>query len=578
MPKKQYDGVTNPNLRSNMIQSDMVEATTNERNDWEKGFKETTKNAELKQDAVLQFLGSEFTEEQFEALESKIKDNEKSARLFARICKELGSNQIIKNKEVFVKAIAGDILNLPEDEVNAAYEDAGKVCTNAKGDKTLKQGYIKSAVEKVAADEKQTISLGGRALADGAYDEKKSKDPCADDQKRKDQYTEIAARMIAAYTVQKDREMPSVSNCGYDYNTYVTEFADRKSWRKNVEQELKNDQDFAAFVQEYRGASKDAVRFKPEYMIQGWNQYKEALQNEKTNYVQFKQYANTSLKKGDDTYKAPYIMFNMAVVDDDFSKEEIKQTCKEMLDQSKSDIGVSKKDFLKAANLVVADTLLSPAIDKSFYDSEKVKSNGVPDLLKLNKAVIEMRDQILQDPIFQDVINSRPSYKDFVSKYKDAVRKEVNKKISSEKAEKEAVKGNASLQTQHDKFAKETSLELTGKEFDLIKETRENLKKYNEGKKPSDHMKRLTDALDEVIRQKESGKNPKINALEELNSAALNYYNKRQGMIFSPLTDDGKARLSAVEKLSFTTDKIANRCKEEFKQARNAEHQAQMGK
>ncbi|MCR5283309.1 MAG: hypothetical protein K6E18_08055 [Lachnospiraceae bacterium] len=190
-------------------------------------------------------------------------------------------------------------------------------------------------------------------------------------------------------------------------------------------------------------------------------------------------------------------MFEMAnKVDDDFDKNEIKQSCKDLLAQNSTQFGVSKKDFLKAANMIVADTLLSPAFDKTFFDSDKVKRGGFSDITKLNKAVIDLREQIVHDPIFQDVINSRPTYKNFVSRYKDAVRKEVNKKINNEKSLKEVGKRKDSEVAQYEKYAKENTAEIQEGEFERIKET----------------------------------------------------------------------RLSAVEKLTFTTDKIVNRCRDKFVQ------------
>ncbi len=77
-------------------------------------------------------------------------------------------------------------------------------------------------------------------------------------------------------------------------------------------------------------------------------------------------------------------------------------------------------------------------------------------------------------------------------------------------------------------------------------------------------MERLMDVLNKVRVKAAMEKEPTIEMLQELNSAALNYYNKRQGLLFSPHTDDGQARLHTVGKLSFVTGKISQRCKEAF--------------
>ncbi|MBQ4232599.1 MAG: hypothetical protein II699_04910, partial [Lachnospiraceae bacterium] len=47
----------------------------------------------------------------------------------------------------------------------------------------------------------------------------------------------------------------------------------------------------------------------------------------------------------------------------------------------------------------------------------------------------------------------------------------------------------------------------------------------------------------------------KVADINELNKAALSYYKERQGLIFSPFTDNGKARLDLVESLIRFTNK-----------------------
>ena len=74
-------------------------------------------------------------------------------------------------------------------------------------------------------------------------------------------------------------------------------------------------------------------------------------------------------------------------------------------------------------------------------------------------------------------------------------------------------------------------------------------------------MKNLSRALDTVISNaKQEGQNNEIkisrNDMNELTKHARIYYKERQGKIFNPVTDRGKARLQVVEGMIRRTDKI----------------------
>ena len=77
-------------------------------------------------------------------------------------------------------------------------------------------------------------------------------------------------------------------------------------------------------------------------------------------------------------------------------------------------------------------------------------------------------------------------------------------------------------------------------------------------KKPSDYMKNLTNALEDVVKDIDDPSKNEVNMgkLDTLHKAALKYYDKRQGIIFSPFTDEGQSRLQTVSRLVRLTDDI----------------------
>ncbi|MBR6315751.1 MAG: hypothetical protein IKR58_01965 [Lachnospiraceae bacterium] len=577
MPRTKYDNVQNVNEQYEKV---FKNVDKKQKEEWGKGFKETSRLVDQKKTAMLDFIGSDLSDEDFARFEDKVKNDQKAINLFNRMAGELTAIQVIKHKKDFLNALAGDILNIPEEEWESNYKFANETCTKYTAEREYKNSKISEAVKKVTDREKRNSAQYTMALADGAYDEKTGSDPVQSDPQRKEDYVKMAAKLVSYAIVEQDTIMPTGSNSQYDYNKVVNALNHRKELQKGVENDLAGNKDFAAFVMQQRAAGKPAADFKKENLFASWNQYKENLQAARDEYLGFMETNKNTIKEEADINKKPgYLLFSAELIDTDVRKEEVQTECDKILkDPSLGKAHLSMDQFVKGANLIVADMLKSPAADKTFYDDDRVKSGSVMDSRKVNKAFINMRDQVINDPIFRDVMATRPSGKNLVDSYKTAVNKEVNKKINAEKAEKARRKDNFSLDSSMKKFAQDNTIEISADEYEKIKETREALKKMNEGKKPSDHMKRLTDALDAVISQGEKGAQPKVGALEELNSAALNYYNKRQGILFSPLTDNGKARFATVEKLVFATDKIHGRCEEAFDNAINPNKNANMQK
>jgi hypothetical protein len=116
---------------------------------------------------------------------------------------------------------------------------------------------------------------------------------------------------------------------------------------------------------------------------------------------------------------------------------------------------------------------------------------------------------------------------------------------------------------------------LSDDQYTTIIEVYNDLKEFNKGKSPSDHMKKLMDSLEDVVKELSNNEDGMINMtkLDKLNKYALKYYDKRQGIIFSPLTDDGQSRLASVGKLVRTTKKAVS----EMRKANNELQTVQVG-
>ena len=573
---------------------------TKELAEWEKGFKGKNKYKQQKKQATLDLLGATYSEEEFAALEYNIEHMPGVKTLFEKIMNELSALQIGSYGPSYKNALIGNQTGLDKDawqkEFDEVYTTVTLLSNTNKETKTLrpKDKAVESYAQKQFNDAyKSTMNVCTVNLADSKYDEKTGKDRL--DEKHKENMVAYAAYLVSVQTEVVGKPIPTAEENGYDYDkiseSCKRSFDEKKKEQRKLEEELKKMPEFAAFVAEQRAAGLTGADFKAEALTQSWEKFKERLYYKRTEYQAFMQDAallqdpeqgREMAKDARMTY--PNLLFVADTIDEEdgkLSKETIQEKCKNILsDKSNTGDYLSMDQFLLAANRIVADTLLSPAAEKTFYTDTKLLKDGEPDQKLVNKAFIEMRDQVINDPIFREVLVTRPETDKVVELYRKAVNKEINKKIKAEKADIARRKENTSLDSAFKKFGEEEAIAISEEEYKQILDAKKKLEQFNEGKKPSDHMKRLITALDNVIREYgKDGDNIKVNTLTELNSASLNYYNKRQGILFSPLTDNGKARYATVEKLTFVTDQINTRCKDEFSRTRvPQQQQKQMGK
>ena len=347
-----------------------------------------------------------------------------------------------------------------------------------------------------------------------------------------------------------------VWNHNYSYNKCLKEWALINKKKKA----LVRDRDFRGYVKET--LTKGVEYFEKEKFIEGFEQYKkeltaarEALQSDHTfmfgKYESIEQMNNRDYRDGDiEEYTSLETM----------SKADIKSKAGKLIDDTIASGKVFRQaDIKQACDYVIANVFKSPNFDETLLDGVIGGRDYGIEVDNMNKKVFEMRKEIIKDPVFQEVLSRRVDRRSFYSVYKAAVNKEVNRKINEEKKRSKEYKENYVSYNAHKNYMKSHSIKLDEKTSEFIDNMHDEIMKINGTKSPSKYMRRLLNAFDDVI-----GKDGVVSleAMDELNRAALSYYSERQGVIFSPLTDKGKARLSNVEKLVRVTSRIMDRERE----------------
>jgi hypothetical protein len=240
------------------------------------------------------------------------------------------------------------------------------------------------------------------------------------------------------------------------------------------------------------------------------------------------------------------------------------------------------KNSVTAANYIIAKTMTSKAAKATFFNglSEEVKENL--DMkgnshketyyrdTEVEKRINTMKKQILKDPLFQETMSMEGvKIKDVYSTYKAKVNAEINRKIKSNAVAEKTINKDKNYLDYQNYMTKKTNV-IDEESMKEIQNVYKSLQEYNKGKKPSDEMKDLMNSLKPLAENNDKS----MEALSILNKAAMKYYDKRQGLFFSPFTDNGKARLDSVEKLvRITNPKMEGLRKEFFDQQKQKQVQ-----
>ena len=423
-----------------------------------------------------------------------------------------------------------------------------------------------------------------RELKDSSYPEG-SPDPFADDKDSIDRTVMMAASLVAKELASDKHPLPSAEECNFDLDIIAQRLDSRAKTLKTYTERLEKDLDFRLMVKTMRYSGYFKSDLSSQNLFSQWKKYSSKRTIERIEYTKFKNagfkdpenkyhFSFFTLQTSSDALLSPVDPYANDLDDDETSifsdqvtKDNLKTACKHIskdIIKSKSEANgvIEPVDFVAAANLVIADTLLSPAAEKTFFSNTSLQKGGNYSVGKANDAINIMRDQLINDPIFMETLTKRLPAKDFVNAYKAEIKKEVNQKISLQENKEKEYSKNITQSNEHKRFVKEHNIELKPDELDDISKLREQLAVFNKGKKPSAHMLRLTNALDRVMDQSRiTGNRITVEAIEELHNASLNYYAKRQGIFFAPIHDNGKSRLATVEKLVFKTDTVMDRCR-----------------
>ncbi|MBO4336925.1 MAG: hypothetical protein J5842_02480, partial [Lachnospiraceae bacterium] len=242
-----------------------------------------------------------------------------------------------------------------------------------------------------------------------------------------------------------------------------------------------------------------------------------------------------------------------------FDKERFKTQKQDVVNLAKDAMNeiieshkfIKPTEYLIATETVIAGMLTDSAMRKRFLDKDAgFYKNGCFDRNMMNGSINELREQMINDPIFLKIVSGCPAPKDLYTKYKKAVRAEVNHRIERDKKRTRDAKNNREKDNIRKEEAAKISITLSEATKKSLKETEEILTRINKDHKASDEMKDLL----RVLKKVQNKNDVSFNDLEAVNHFAAVYHDKRQGIIFSPFTDKGKLRLDTVEKLIRNTD------------------------
>ena len=324
-----------------------------------------------------------------------------------------------------------------------------------------------------------------------------------------------------------------------------------KEFNDKVHQ-LENDYDFRLYISKM-AADKKLSKMTEEEFVKGFEIHKQKMQD----------IYNGAVKPLDS-----YITLSGSD-----KKEELLTDINNTIRSTRNvDEAYKSEEMLDAANNIIFHTLKTKAAGVSFF-SRVVKTDidgeasDVLDISKTNELLNDMRKTLINDPVFRSLFIKNVSKKDFYNEYCSAINREINKDIKEENELKKNVDRDKSRKNEIESYMKDNLYGLESDKVKVITEVYNDLKEFNKGKSPSKYMERLMNSLEEVVNDIDDGNFAAVSMdkLDRLNKAALKYYDKRQGLIFSPLTDDGQSRLAAVARLVRTTNNAAKEIRAQYK-------------
>ena len=314
---------------------------------------------------------------------------------------------------------------------------------------------------------------------------------------------------------------------------------------------LASDIDMTGFLTHVRNAG-----FKistPSHKLKMWNEVKSSIENRR----------QLLMEDNDPVLNIP------GSADSLYSLSELQTLFKEKLDRrvfgDRFNYFYNLKD---AAELTVLNYLISPGAKRMFYGKGLQNNDGnterpygklIPDADGKYKksdilaAVKELRDSLLKDQKFMDLLSTKPKTETFYAMYTDANITDINNMLREDEN-----RINRRSPLSNPAIGVENLSDEEKEYFIRTKDELDTIYRMN-GKFRSDYMKNIYNSLTEIvniINHPETENNQFGLKLNELKSNSLKYYKERRGMIFSPLTSRGQQRLEIVENLAAKTDKV----------------------
>ena len=389
----------------------------------------------------------------------------------------------------------------------------------------------------------------------------------------------IDYRTAAEVIVRFDHTLPEVPKA--DDDNYDVLMNRRNEKIAGKVEELANDYDFMFYINEkvVDGKHNHYSDIILADFVKEYPKYKERVK-EKDSKVNAADIKFESEKKDQSKLPmerrngTPFFMYEGACE----KKVGIIATCQKKIDAAKGKNDPFKReDIMDAVDLIIAKTLTTKAADVAFFKRVQVEPDSTSDnpgmFTKLVfKNLTKMRMEIINDPVFRDVFARRVPRKQFYAEFQSALNRDINRKIDAEDARKSALKKDQTEMESQNNYMKTHECTVSDNDIKTIQEIHDNLVQYNMGKKPSEYMKNLMNALKDVLADvdpERAMQDINMAKLDKLNKAALKYFDKRQGIIFNPLTDDGKSRLAAVGKLIKVTEPIVKKMRADNPQISN---------
>ena len=292
-----------------------------------------------------------------------------------------------------------------------------------------------------------------------------------------------------------------------------------------------------------------------------WNNFKVSL-DEEINRITTSEEPVVNLPGYDDSY---------------FTLEELQRLFGSIADEMKGNEPLDYVSGMKqAAKAAVCNFLSGPGAKRMFFGKGtdwnnqeqkelrgklKAAENGQYKRADVMIAVKDLRDSMLQDPMFIDALAKHPTLDKFYDTFKQSVNIDMDTMLAKDKEHQRAVK-RGEVQANNE------TITLSEEDIIYLKKTRNELDTIykSSGKYRSEYMKNIYGKLKEIIEFADANADPSDKSvtmpaqkMEELKHHSLTYYDERKGVIFNPFTNRGKARLEMVKDLAQKTDKMSQK-------------------